>query len=78
MGKDELIDAHVSLKQCKLAVEALHAHSAKAAEKQRETELLPGKEHNIWLNVTVKKIGSTHKFKPVKMHVPYPIHIHSR
>ncbi|KAJ7083005.1 ribosomal protein L1p/L10e family-domain-containing protein [Mycena epipterygia] len=73
MGKDELIDAHVSLKQCKLAVEALHAHSTKAAEKQRETELLPGKEHNIWLNVTVKKIASAHKFKPVKIPIVHPL-----
>ncbi|KAJ7505757.1 ribosomal protein L1p/L10e family-domain-containing protein [Mycena galericulata] len=73
MAKDELIDAHVSLKQCKLAVEALHAHSAKAAEKRQETELLPGKEQNIWLNVTVKKIASAHKFKPVKISIRHPL-----
>jgi ribosome biogenesis protein UTP30 len=69
MAGDELIDAHVSVKQCKLAVQALHAHSAKASAKQQETELLPGKEQNIWLNVTVKKIASAHKFKPVKMYL---------
>ncbi|KAJ7766513.1 ribosomal protein L1p/L10e family-domain-containing protein [Mycena maculata] len=73
MPKDSLIDAHVSLKQCKLAVEALHAHAAKAAEKQQETELLPGKEQNIWLNVTVKKIASAHKFKPVKISIVHPL-----
>ncbi|KAJ7465128.1 ribosomal protein L1p/L10e family-domain-containing protein [Mycena latifolia] len=73
MAGDGLIDAHVSLKQCKLAVEALHAHSTKVAEKQRETELLPGKEQNIWLNVTVKKIASAHKFKPVKIPIVHPL-----
>ncbi|KAF7326917.1 hypothetical protein MVEN_02585600 [Mycena venus] len=69
----ELIDAHVSVKQCKLAVQALHAHTAKAAEKKQETELLPGKEQNVWLNVTVKKIASAHKFKPVKIPIVHPI-----
>ncbi|KAJ7631991.1 ribosomal protein L1p/L10e family-domain-containing protein [Mycena polygramma] len=73
MGKDELIDAHVSVKQCTLAVDALHAHYAKATAKQQETELLPGKEHNIWLNVTVKKIASAHKFKPVKIPIVHPL-----
>ncbi|KAJ6602227.1 ribosomal protein L1p/L10e family-domain-containing protein [Mycena sp. CBHHK59/15] len=72
MAKDDLIDSHVSLKQCKLAVEALHAHSAKLAEKQ-QAELLPGKEQNIWLNVTVKKIASVHKFKPVKIPIVHPL-----
>ena len=68
MAKDELIDSKVSLKQCRLAVEALHSHESKRLEKLQETELLPGKEQNIWLNVTVKKIPSGHKFKPVKMY----------
>ena len=68
MAIDELIDSKVSLKQCRLAVEALHAHQSKRLEKLQETELLPGKEQNIWLNVTVKKIPSGHKFKPVKMY----------
>ncbi|KAJ7166451.1 ribosomal protein L1p/L10e family-domain-containing protein [Mycena crocata] len=73
MAKDDLIDAHVSLKQCKLAVEALHAHTTKLAEKRQETELLAGKEQNIWLNVTVKKIASAHKFKPVKVPIVHPL-----
>ena len=68
MAKDELIDSKVSLKQCRLAVEALHTHESKKLEKLQETELLPGKEQNIWLNVTVKKIPSGHKFKPAKMY----------
>ncbi|KAJ7681512.1 ribosomal protein L1p/L10e family-domain-containing protein [Mycena rosella] len=73
MATGDLIDGHVSLKQCKVAVEALHAHSTKAAEKQGETELLPGKEQNIWLNVTVKKIASAHRFKPVKVPIVHPL-----
>lgn len=65
--KDELIDERVSLKQCKLAVEALHAHEFKKEQELQESELLPGKEPNIWLNVTVKKMPSGHKMKPAKM-----------
>lgn len=72
MATDELIDSHVSLKQCRKAVEALHAHENKKEEAQRDTELLPGKEQNIWLNVTVKKVPSSHSFKPVKMSVSKP------
>jgi ribosome biogenesis protein UTP30 len=67
MAQQELIDSRVSLKQCKLAVHALHAHQSKKEQELQESELLPGKEQNIWLNVTVKKIPSGHKFKPVKM-----------
>jgi ribosome biogenesis protein UTP30 len=67
MAQAEFIDSHVSLKQCKLAVHALHAHQSKKEQELQESELLPGKEQNIWLNVTVKKIPSGRKFKPVKM-----------
>lgn len=67
MGQDELIDSHVSLKQSKLAVQTLHDHEGKKDQKRQETELLPGKEQNVWLCVTVKKIHPGHKFKPVKM-----------
>ncbi|KAF9468667.1 ribosomal protein L1p/L10e family-domain-containing protein, partial [Collybia nuda] len=73
MAKDELIDSHVSLNQCKLAVEALHAHALKREKKLQESELLPGKEPNIWLNVTVKKIPPGHKFKPVKVPIVHPL-----
>lgn len=73
MAKDELIDSKVSLKQCRLAVEALHSHESKRLEKLQETELLPGKEQNIWLNVTVKKIPSGHKFKPIKIPIIHPL-----
>jgi ribosome biogenesis protein UTP30 len=71
MTKDELIDSRVSLNQCKLAVEALHVHESKKEQKLQESELLPGKEPNVWLNVTVKKIPPGHKFKPVKVCVSF-------
>jgi hypothetical protein len=65
--QDGLIDDRVSVKQCKLAVEALHAHEIKKVQKAQETELLPGKELNIWLNVAVKQMPSSAKIKPAKM-----------
>lgn len=71
MVEDELIDSQVSLIQCKRAVEALHTHALKREQKLQESELLPGKEPNVWLNVTVKKIPPGHKFKPVKMYVTF-------
>jgi ribosome biogenesis protein UTP30 len=67
MAKDELIDEHVSVKQCQLAIDALHAHASKRQAKIEEDELLPGKEPHIWLNVTVKKIPPGHRIKPVKV-----------
>ena len=69
MSKDHLIDSHVSLKQCRQAVEALHSHELKKKEKDEETQLLPGKEQHIWLNVTIKQIPANHKLKPLKMYV---------
>ncbi|RDB18954.1 putative ribosome biogenesis protein C8F11.04 [Hypsizygus marmoreus] len=69
----KLIDSRVSVKQCKLAIDALHAHESKKEQKLQESELLPGKEPNIWLNVTVKKIPSGHKFKPVKIPIAHPL-----
>lgn len=69
MSKTELIDSHVSLKQCKLAVVTLHDHESKKEEKRQETELIAGKEQNVWLIVNVKKIQGTHMFKPTKMYV---------
>ncbi|KAF7373440.1 hypothetical protein MSAN_00553700 [Mycena sanguinolenta] len=68
-----LIDGHVSDAQCKKAVEALHAHITKHAQKKEGTELLGGKDQNIWLNVSVKKIASAHKFKPVKIPIAHPL-----
>ncbi|KAJ7049458.1 ribosomal protein L1p/L10e family-domain-containing protein [Mycena amicta] len=68
-----LIDGHVSLEQCKLAVDALHKHFGKHETAREETDLLPVKEQHVWLNVTVKKITSAHRFKPVKIPIVHPI-----
>jgi ribosome biogenesis protein UTP30 len=66
-GKDILIDSHVSLHQCKLAIDALHAHTLKHERKAAETELLPGKEQHVWLQVAVRKMQPEKKLKPFKM-----------
>jgi len=68
MSKDEVVDSRVSLNQVRKAVEALHSHELKKKEKFEENQLLPAKEQNLWLNVTVKAIPSNHKLKPVKMY----------
>lgn len=73
MAQLELIDSRVSLKQCQLAVHALHAHQSRKEQELQDSELLPGKEQNIWLNVTVKKIPSRRKFKPVKIPIAHPL-----
>ncbi|CAA7265519.1 unnamed protein product [Cyclocybe aegerita] len=70
---DQLIDSHVSLKQCQKAVEALHSHELKQKEKFEENQLLPAKEQHIWLNVTVKKIVARHRLKPYKIPISHPI-----
>jgi len=69
MSKDELIDSRVSQSQIRKAVEALHSHELKKKEKFEENQILPAKEQNIWLNVTVKQVASTHKVKPLKMYL---------
>ena len=56
-----------SLHQSKLAVEALLSHASKVQEKKAQTELLPGKEQNVWLMVTVKQMHPEKKVKPHKM-----------
>ncbi|KAJ7802182.1 ribosomal protein L1p/L10e family-domain-containing protein, partial [Mycena olivaceomarginata] len=68
-----LIDGKVDKNQAKKAIDALHAHTTKAQQKQQDTQLLPAKEQHVWLNVTVKKIASAHKFKPVKIPIVHPI-----
>jgi hypothetical protein len=68
-AKAVLIDSHVSLHQCKLAIDALHAHSLKKEQTAAETELLPGKEQHIWLQVAIKKMQPEKKLKPFKMWV---------
>ncbi len=69
MSKDELIDSRVSQSQIRKAVEALHSHELKKKEKFEENQILPAKEQNIWLTVTVKQVASTHKVKPLKMYL---------
>ncbi|KAI6042653.1 ribosomal protein L1p/L10e family-domain-containing protein [Pisolithus marmoratus] len=67
MAKTELIDGHVSLKQCKRAVTALHDYATKKEKERQETELLPGKEQHVWLQITVKKMQPTLKVKPIRI-----------
>ncbi|KAH9950647.1 ribosomal protein L1p/L10e family-domain-containing protein [Amylocystis lapponica] len=71
--KDELIDSHVSARQCKLAVDALLIHAQKVAEKKAEKQLLPGKEQNVWLQVTVKRMHPEKKLKPAKIPLVHPL-----
>lgn len=73
MTVDELIDDHVSLLQCEKAVKALHSHQTKRTTERQENELLPEKEENIWLTLTVKKVSPTLKIKPVRIPIRYPI-----
>ena len=68
----ELIDSHVSAKQCGRAVTALMEYALKHQEKRDESELLPGKEENIWLQIAVKEIHGQAKLKPHKMCVKTP------
>ena len=63
----ELIDSHVPVKQCRRAITALMEYSLKEQEKREESELLPGKEENIWLQISVKEIHGEAKLKPHKM-----------
>ncbi|KIM78455.1 hypothetical protein PILCRDRAFT_824339 [Piloderma croceum F 1598] len=72
-GKDTLIDSHVSLHQSKLAINALHAYSLKKEQKAAETELLPGKEQYVWLQVAVKKMQPVKKIKPFKIPIVHPL-----
>jgi ribosome biogenesis protein UTP30 len=68
----ELIDSHVSVKQCRRAVTALMEYALKQQEKRDESELLPGKEESIWLQIAVKEIHGEAKLKPHKMCVKMP------
>jgi ribosome biogenesis protein UTP30 len=63
----EQIDSHVSVKQAQLAINALHKHALKVQKEKEESELLPGKEQNIWLVIGVKKIYPEGKLKPFKV-----------
>lgn len=65
----ELIDDHVSVAQCKKAVDALMAHATKKQAEAEESSLLGSKEQFVWLQVAVKKMHPEHKLKPFKMYV---------
>ncbi|KAG0704849.1 ribosomal protein L1p/L10e family-domain-containing protein [Suillus ampliporus] len=67
MAKTELIDSHVSVKQCTKAVHALHAYASQKQKEQEESELLPSNELYVWLQITVKRMHPEHKIKPFKI-----------
>ncbi|KAG2131800.1 ribosomal protein L1p/L10e family-domain-containing protein [Suillus clintonianus] len=67
MAKTELIDSHISVKQCTRAVNALHAYASKKQKEQEETELLASSEQYVWLQITVKRMHPEHKIKPFKI-----------
>jgi len=63
----QLIDDHVSAKQCRRAIAALMEYALKQQQKREENELLPGKEENIWLQIAVKEVHAEAKLKPHRM-----------
>ncbi|KIK98978.1 hypothetical protein PAXRUDRAFT_823259 [Paxillus rubicundulus Ve08.2h10] len=73
MAKTELIDSHVSVTQCKRAIEALHAYATKLEKKRAETELLPSNDQHIWLQIAVKTMQPEQKLKPIKIPIKYPL-----
>ncbi|KAG2340190.1 ribosomal protein L1 [Suillus weaverae] len=73
MAKTELIDSHISVKQCTRAVRALHAYASKKQKEQEETELLPSNEQYVWLQITVKRMHPEHKIKPFKIPLKHPL-----
>ena len=77
MAKKDIIDEHVSVSQSKKAISALLGHATKVAEQKEETELISGKEENIWLVLSVKKTSAEKKLKPSKMSVNTHIHLHA-
>ncbi|KAI0630003.1 ribosomal protein L1p/L10e family-domain-containing protein, partial [Trametes polyzona] len=73
MSSSALIDDHVSVQQCKRAVESLLNHATKFEEKKAENELLAGKEQNVWLVVNTKLMHPEKKIKPARIPLKYPI-----
>ncbi|KAF9050800.1 ribosomal protein L1 [Hymenopellis radicata] len=73
MAPVELIDFRVTVDQCKLAIKALHEFQSKKDAQLAESELLPGKEQTIWLNVAVKKISAEKKLMPVRIPIVHPL-----
>ncbi|KAF8436927.1 ribosomal protein L1p/L10e family-domain-containing protein [Boletus edulis BED1] len=73
MSKSELVDGHVSITQCKRAIDALHAYATQLEKKRAETELLPGKEQHIWLQITVKTMHPERKLTPFRIPLKHPL-----
>ncbi|KZT28800.1 ribosomal protein L1 [Neolentinus lepideus HHB14362 ss-1] len=73
MSEADLIDSHVSSKQCKKAVDALLEHALQIQKKKEETELLPDKEQHVWLVVAVKKMQPEKKLMPFKIPIKHPL-----
>lgn len=71
--KTELIDERVSLEQCKLAVDSLHAHEIKKVQEAENSELLPPQKPAVWLNVVLKQIPIRTKIKPKKIPIVHPL-----
>ncbi|KDQ09448.1 hypothetical protein BOTBODRAFT_69143 [Botryobasidium botryosum FD-172 SS1] len=67
------IDSHVSVKQAKLAVNALLKHEQKVQDEHEETELLPDKASIIWLVVAVKQMHPEKKLMPHRIPLAYPL-----
>ena len=66
-ASSSLIDARVSLEQCRKAADALLSHARKHQAEKDESSLLPGNEVFIWLQIAVKKVHATHSLKPHRM-----------
>ncbi|KAG6379094.1 ribosomal protein L1p/L10e family-domain-containing protein [Boletus reticuloceps] len=73
MSESELVDGHVSITQCKRAIDALHAYATQLERKRAETELLPGKEQHIWLQITVKTMHPERKLTPFRIPLKHPL-----
>jgi len=69
----ELIDGHVSIKQCKRAVTALMEYALKQQQTREENVLLPGKEECIWLQIAVKQVQAEAKLKPHRIPIKYSL-----
>ncbi|KII90828.1 hypothetical protein PLICRDRAFT_158208, partial [Plicaturopsis crispa FD-325 SS-3] len=69
----EMIDSHVSMAQCRKAIEALLAYAHKKEDTEEQNALLPAKAQNIWLQIAVKKMYPEKTLKPFRIPLAYPI-----
>ncbi|KAG9318291.1 ribosomal protein L1p/L10e family-domain-containing protein [Chiua virens] len=63
MAKSELIDEH----------RPSTAYATKQEKERAETELLPGREQHIWLQITVKTMHPERKLKPFRIPLKHPL-----